>query len=164
MKKTVVLGCGNELMGDEGVGVHVARLLEAKLSGSAPNIRVIDGGTSPDFCHLLDGAEKLVIVDAVKGGCEPGTVYRFSPDQIVAEEAVATSVHQIGVLDNLKMMELTGNRPAETVIIGVEPARIELGLELSPGISERMSDFVRVVLEEIGLPFDEMQTTNEAKV
>jgi len=152
MKKTVVLGVGNELFKDEGVGVHIARILQTKHSLSSINVEVIDGGTSPDICHLVDGADKLVIVDAVKGGCEPGTIYRFTPDQIVAERGIVTSVHQMGILENLSLMEFIGSKPKETVIIGVEPGELEPGLELSPDLQERMPKIIQTVLGEISAP------------
>ncbi len=149
MKKTVVLGAGNELYKDEGVGVHVARILQTKLSPPKDDVEVIDGGTSPDIWHLIDGANKLVIVDAVRGGCEPGTIYRFTPQQIVAEKGVSTSLHQMGILENLSLMEFVGSKPQETVIIGVEPAELEPGLELSTKLQERMPKIIQVVLGEI---------------
>lgn len=152
MKKTVVLGAGNELLKDEGVGVHAIRILQAELPPSRTDIEVIDGGTYPDICHLVQGADKLVIVDAVKGGCAPGTIYRFNPDQMIAETGVTTSVHQMGLLESLKMMEFVGGKPKETVIIGIEPAEVDLGLELSRELQARMPKIIKSVLAEIGLP------------
>jgi len=152
MKRTVVLGTGNELLRDEGVGVHAIRILQSELPPSRTDIEVIDGGTSPDICHLIQGADKLVIVDAVKGGCAPGTIYRFNPDQIIAETGVTTSVHQMGILENLKMMEFVGGKPKEIVIIGIEPAEVDLGLELSRELQKRMPRIIETVLAEIGLP------------
>ena len=149
MKKTVVLGTGNELFRDEGVGVHVSRILQTKLSPSSGDIEVIDGGTSPDIWSLIDGADKLIIVDAVRGGCEPGTIYRFTPQQIVAERAIITSVHQMGILENLSLMELVGGKPKETIIIGVEPKELEPGLELSPELQRRLPKIIQTVLGEI---------------
>jgi len=134
------------------VGVHAIRILQAELPPSHSDIEVIDGGTSPDICHLIEGADKLVIVDAVKGGCDPGTIYRFNPDQTVAETGMTTSVHQMGILENLRMMEFLGGKPKETVIIGIEPAEVELGLELSRELQGRMPKIIETVLAEIGLP------------
>jgi hydrogenase maturation protease len=149
MKKTVVLGVGNELFKDEGVGVHAARIIQAKLPPSGSNVEVIDSGTSPDIWSLIDGADKLIIVDAVRGGCDPGTIYRFTPQQIVADRGIVTSVHQMGILENLSLMDLVGGKPRETVIIGVEPAELEPGLELSARLQERMPKIIQTVLGEI---------------
>lgn len=149
MKKTVVLGVGNELFKDEGVGVHAARILQTKLPPFGSDVEVIDGGTSPDIWSLIDGADKLIIVDAVRGGCEPGTIYRFTPQQIVADRGLVTSVHQMGILENLSLMELVGGKPKETVIVGVEPAELEPGLELSARLQQRMPKIIQTVLGEI---------------
>jgi hydrogenase maturation protease len=149
MTTTVILGAGNELMKDEGVGVHAIRTLHDELCDSRPDIKLIDAGTSPDFGHLIEGADKLVIVDAVEGGCEPGTIYRFTPQQIESESGLTTSFHQIGLLENLRMMELLGMKVAETVIIGVEPADVQLGLSLSPEIELQMPKIIQSVLDEI---------------
>jgi hydrogenase maturation protease len=154
MKKTVVLGTGNELFKDEGVGVHVARILQTKLPTSINDVEVIDSGTSPDIWSLIDGADKLIIVDAVRGGCEPGTIYRFTPQQIVAETGIITSVHQMGILENLSLIELVGSKPGETIIIGVEPKELEPGLELSPELQKRMPKIIQTVLEEISSPIE----------
>lgn len=149
MKKTVVLGVGNELFQDEGVGVHTVRILQTKLTPSNGEVKAIDSGTSPDIWPLIDGANKLIIVDAVRGGCEPGTIYRFTPQQIVADRGLITSVHQMGILENLSLMELVGGKPEETVIIGVEPAELEPGLELSAKLQARMPKIIQTVLGEI---------------
>jgi len=154
MKKTVVLGTGNELFKDEGVGVHVARILQTKLPPSSSDVEVIDGGTSPDIWSLIDGADKLIIIDAVRGGCEPGTIYRFTPQQIVADRGLITSVHQMGILENLSLIELVGSKPGETIIIGVEPKELEPGLELSPELQKGMPKIIQTVLEEISSPIE----------
>jgi hydrogenase maturation protease len=159
MKKILVLGTGNELFKDEGVGVHVARLLQTQLSLASSGVEIVDSGTSPEISHLLDNVEKLIIIDAVKGGCEPGAIYRFTPEQIVAEEEIKTSIHQMGILENLSVMRLTGCKPKETVIIGVEPKELELGLELSPLLQERMPKIIETVIGEIG-PLDISESLN----
>jgi hydrogenase maturation protease len=149
MRTTVILGAGNELMKDEGVGVHTIRILHNKLDNSRPDIKLMDVGTSSDFGHLIEGADKLVIVDAVEGSCEPGTIYRFTPQQIEFESRLTASIHQIGILENLRMLELMGTKIAETVIIGVEPAEVEAGLSLSPEIELQMPKIIESVLNEI---------------
>lgn len=163
MKKIVILGTGNELLKDEGIGVHVARILQTQHLLSGIGIEVIDGGTSPDIWYLLDEVDKLVIIDAVKGGCEPGTIYRFTPEQIVAEKGVVTSIHQMGILENLSLMGLAGCKPRETVIIGVEPFEVGAGLELSPKLNKRMSKIIETVLKEIGSHYIS-ESSNEARV
>ncbi|MDI6858656.1 MAG: HyaD/HybD family hydrogenase maturation endopeptidase [Dehalococcoidia bacterium] len=151
-KRVVIVGVGNVLLKDEGIGVHVARAIrEMGLASSDHEVQVIDGGTSPDALDAAEGADKLIIVDAAQGGGEPGTVYRFRPDDVSAEPRLLTSLHDLGLLDSLRMMELIGKQPRETVIIAVEPAEIAWGLELTPLLKEKLPEIVRRVIEEQSL-------------
>ena len=88
--------------------------------------------------------------DAARAGGEPGAIYRFQPGDLEDEAGAALSVHEIGVAQNLKLMSLSGNEPAETVIIGVEPKEIDWGTGLSPELEEKIPEIIAVVLEEIG--------------
>ena len=146
--RTVVLGVGNVLLKDEGVGIHVIHGLQDRPLST--NVDVIDGGTSPDVFYLLEEADKLIIIDAVVGGGAPGAVYRFQADDVTAEDSVFTSLHQMGLLESLTMMEHMGNKPKDVVIIGVEPKEVEWGLELSPELEQKMPQILSVVLQEIG--------------
>lgn len=151
--KVIVLGMGNLLLKDEGIGVHIAQAMQEMPSPEGIEMEVVDGGTLPDVVPL-EGVNKLVVVDAVKGGGEPGTIYRFHPDDIRTEYGLATSLHQVSLLENLWMMERFGYKPEEVIIIGVEPADIRLGLELSAGLQERISQIIDIVMNEVhaGLP------------
>ncbi len=141
---------GNLLLKDEGVGVHVIQALQdMPLEGHGETV-IIDGGTCPDFLDLLpEGAERLIIVDAVKGGGEPGSVYRFTPKDITFRRGIVTSVHQLGVAESLSMMEYLGVGPPSIVIIGVEPKQIDWGLEMSPELQERIPQITDLIKEEI---------------
>jgi hydrogenase maturation protease len=148
-KRTVIIGVGNVLLKDEGIGVHVARALqEMSLASSEEEVEVVDGGTSPDAFDSAEGADKLIIVDAACGGGEPGTIYRFAPDGLSEGPRLLTSLHDLGLLDSLRMMESVGNPPRDTVIIGVEPAEVDWGLELTPTLRRKLPDVVRLVVEE----------------
>jgi hydrogenase maturation protease len=145
-ERVVVYGAGNVLLGDEGVGVHVARALAGL---DLPlNIEVIDGGTSSDSLANLDPAAKLVIVDAMQAGGRPGTVYRLHPGDLAAESGVM-SLHEAGVLSSLRMMALLKNEPGEIIILGVQPAVIDWGMELSEDLRGKMPDIINAVLREI---------------
>jgi hydrogenase maturation protease len=148
-KRIVIVGVGNVLLKDEGVGVHVVRALqEMSLTSPKVEVEVVDGGTSPSAFDSAEGADKLIIVDAARCGGEPGTVYRFAPDEVSGEPKLLTSLHDLGLLDSLRMMECVGNPPRETVIIGVEPAEVDWGLELTPALRGKLPDVVRRVVEE----------------
>ena len=145
--KIVVLGLGNALLKDEGLGIHVIHALQ---HNSIPeDVEIIDGGTSPDIFHLIEDAHKLIVVDAARGGGEPGTIYRLTPDDIASQCALTLSTHDISLFYSLRLMESLGNSPKETVIIGVEPKEIALGLELSSELEQKVPSVIKVVLEEI---------------
>ena len=140
-----VLGIGNTLLRDEGIGCHVANALaEIPL----PDVEIIDAGTCPDVWQFIEDTDKLIIVDAVKGGGMPGQIYRFHLEDITLEQKPLLSMHDIGLVDNLILMQLRQNI-GETVIIGVEPKDINWGLELSPELQGKMSQIIDTVLSEL---------------
>jgi hydrogenase maturation protease len=144
-----VVGIGNVLLRDEGIGCHVAHALEEM---PLPGVEVIDGGTCPDVLQFLEDVDKLVIVDAVRGGGTPGQIYRFHPHDITLEQQPLLSLHDMSLMDNLKLMQLW--RPDsigidEAVIIGVEPGDIGWGLELSSKLQEKMPQIIDAILSEL---------------
>lgn len=149
LRRIAVLGVGNVLLEDEGVGIHIINALKDSLLPANVHLQIIDGGTSPNAFHLLERADKLIIIDAVRGGSGPGSVYRFRADDITPEDKNIVSLHQIGLFDNLEIMEYMGDRPKDVVIIGVEPKEMGWGLELSPELEIRVPHVVSIVLEEI---------------
>jgi hydrogenase maturation protease len=144
MEKFVV-GIGNVLLRDEGVGCHVVHALEGI---PLPNVRIIDGGTCPDVLQLVEDADKLVIVDAVKGGGIPGQIYRFHPEDITLERKPFLSLHDMSLIDSLKLIQLWHNI-GETVVLGIEPGELSWGLELSPQLQERLPQILDAILEEL---------------
>jgi hydrogenase maturation protease len=143
------MGVGNLLLRDEGVGVHLAQALMQRDFPGDIDLEVIDGGVSSDAFLTLGKVDKLIVVDAVVGGCEPGAVYRFNPNDVELEKEVEVSVHQWGLLEGLKMMELAGTRPGEVVIIGIEPKDVQWGMELSDEIASKIPEIQELVLSEI---------------
>jgi hydrogenase maturation protease len=140
-----VVGIGNVLLKDEGIGCHVAHALERV---PLPDVEIIDGGTCSDVLELLEDADKLVIVDAVKGGGMPGQIYRFRPEDITLEQKPVLSLHDTSLIDSLKLMQLWHNI-GDTVIIGVEPRELGWGLELSPELQEKMPQIIDAILGEL---------------
>jgi len=140
-----VLGIGNVLLRDEGIGCHVAHALEEI---PLPDVKIIDGGTCPDVLQFLEYTDKLVIVDAVKGGGTPGQIYRFHLKDITLEQKPFLSLHDVGLVDNLMLMQPWHNI-SEAVIIGVEPREINWGLELSPELQEKMPQIIDTILSEL---------------
>ena len=149
--KIVVLGMGNLLLKDEGIGVHVAHAMQEMTSPDNVELEVIDGGTLPDAPLSFEEVDKLIVVDAVQAGGEPGAIYRFGPEDIGLDDRILTSLHQISLLENLWLMERFSRKPKDVVIIGIEPEDMNWGLELSAKLQQRSPQIVKAVLEEVGL-------------
>ncbi|MHC4474147.1 MAG: HyaD/HybD family hydrogenase maturation endopeptidase [Planctomycetota bacterium] len=149
-KRIVVLGVGNLLLKDEGLGVHVVRRLTDMVL--PPHVEVMDGGTGGlDLLDYIEGRDKVVIVDTVKGGQPPGTIYRMTPEDMEEQPKSRLSLHEIDVADLLKVADMLGVKRPEIVIIGVEPKDMEsASLELSPEIEARVPRVIELVLKEIG--------------
>lgn len=146
-----MIGVGNLLLKDEGVGVHLIQALQKAPPTGKGDLMIIDGGTCPDAFQLLpEGIDRLIIVDAVRGGCAPGTIYRFTPQDRRFRTGRVTSLHQLGLAEGLHMMEHTGLMPRDVVIIGVEPKEIGWGLEMSPELQQRVPQIIDLVDKEIG--------------
>ncbi|HWR04725.1 MAG TPA: HyaD/HybD family hydrogenase maturation endopeptidase [Humidesulfovibrio sp.] len=148
-KRILVLGVGNILFTDEGIGVRAAEELE-RLYEFSDNVTVMDGGTLGT--RLMDpimNCDMLIVVDAVLGDGPAGSVYRLTGEDLRKSLAFKDSMHQTDLVDTLIMCEIVGNRP-EAVIIGMEPEDYHtMGLELSPISKERQEPLLGFVLEEI---------------
>lgn len=149
--KVVVLGVGNLIMGDEGVGVRCVQALEAARS-LPEHVRLIDGGTSTHaLLEQVEDLDLLLIVDAVAGRQAPGTVVSFEGDQIPSAFSNRLSPHQHGINDMLAQLALLDRSPKRVVLIGVQPERIELGLDLSPTVANALPALCARVLAAVAL-------------
>jgi hydrogenase maturation protease len=148
-KRILVLGVGNILLRDEGVGVRVAERLQAEYD-FPDNIQVLDGGTLG--MRLMDwimDADYLIVADAVRGGGTPGTIYRLTGEDVRKSLAFKDSMHQVDLIETLTCCEIAGSRP-ETVVVGVEPLDLSPWSDvLTPTLQARMDDMVAAVLQEI---------------
>jgi hydrogenase maturation protease len=148
-KKVIICGIGNTLLQDEGVGVHVVRELQ-KLP-LPPSVEVIEAGTMLlDFIFQMREARQVILVDAMRADGPPGSIYLMDArDLLQAQTVEPLSLHQMGVLQILKIMALEKD-PPPCLVIGIEPASLEWGLELSETIKEKMPEILKVVQDEIG--------------
>jgi hydrogenase maturation protease len=147
MDKILIVGIGNMLCRDEGVGVHVIEEMEdMELPG---HIELLDIGTSTlDLVSHLEGVKKLIAIDALKAGGPPGTIYRFMPEDLLPKEGSPISLHEIGLLESLDMAKKMG-REIETVIIGVEPKVLDWGVELSEEVKKKIPAIIETVQKEL---------------
>ncbi len=147
-EEIIILGVGNLLLKDEGIGIHVIKEMEKiKLP---PQVKLVDGATAGlGLLALIDKAKKIIIVDCVKGEEEPGTLYRLVPQELeISKELKRFSLHDISVLEVLAVGRQLGASP-EVVIIGVEPKEINWGLEPTSEIKEKIPKIIEAVLKEI---------------
>jgi len=146
-KKVIIIGIGNLILRDEGVGVHAVRALEDM---DLPHgVEVIDGGTATmELLPVFQEAGRIIVIDALRGGARPGTIYRLSPDDLMRETERPLSLHQVGLLEVLGMARQIGGDP-EVVIIGVEPKEISWGMELTPEVQARLPRVMDAVFEEL---------------
>lgn len=138
-----VLGIGNTIFRDEGVGVSVLPLLEEALAGFGERVEIIEGAT--DGIRLLgpvEDADGLVIIDAMNGGKAPGTVYRVERDDIPAYYGLKMSVHQLGFNEVLMAAKIRGRLPERMIMFGVQPASLELGIGLSGPVAAALPELV----------------------
>jgi hydrogenase maturation protease len=147
-KSILILGIGNILLKDEGIGVHVVRRL--KEMPLPENVEVLDGGTAGlELVDFMENRRKLIVIDAVKNGERPGTIYRLTEKNLKIKPKAIMSFHEIDFLDALYMSEVMKNRPKEVIVIGVEPKDMSDGLDLSPEIEERIPRIIEIVMEEL---------------
>ena len=148
-KKIVILGLGNILLKDEGVGVHVVNeILKKKVP---VNVEVIDGGTSGLDVLLSSGnIDRLFVIDALKSGSRPAAVHRLEPGDIAAPGGDRISMHQVGLPDALESAKKLGIRIGKVVIFGVEPGDVGPGTEMTPELKEKAPDIAEMVLKEAG--------------
>jgi len=149
MSKTLILGIGNFLLKDEGVGVHFAeRLL---VDGIPDNVIVEDGATGGiDLLYLMEGYEKAIIIDAMDFMATPGTVKKVSLNEIKNRKShLSVSLHGISFFDIIEIAkELSLDLP-EIKIIGIQPGDISQGVNLTPEIDAAYAEVKRLVFEEI---------------
>ena len=147
--KTLILGVGNLLLSDEGVGLRVVERL-ATTYDLPEGVRILDGGTlGLDLLYYLEGVENLLIVDAVEMGKEPGTLLRLEGDEVPSFLSIKMSPHQIGIPDMLFAARLKDLYPRNVVLWGVQPAVLDTGLELSSPVAAQVNVLVDKVVEQL---------------
>ena len=147
MPNIAVLGIGNILLKDDGVGVEAANQLAAM--PWPEKVSVIDAGTA--ILSLLDvflKNDRIVVIDALTGGQPPGTIYRLTPEELGVWRTGQLSLHDVQVLDIVKMAALFDRHP-EVIIYGIEPFEVELELGLSGPMTGRLPELVKLVKLEV---------------
>lgn len=158
VRPVLVLGLGNPLVGDDGVGAAVLEALETHYL-IPPALHLVDGGTMG--LYLIDRVsryERLLVVDCVDLEEPPGTVVRIEGEDVISAFRTRISPHVEGVNDLLTALTLMGKRPKEVVVVGMVPRRLEVGVGLSEEVRrglKKMLDLVRSILAQWGVPLGE---------
>ena len=150
MKKLLVLGVGNTLLMDEGIGVHaIYEFWKEKENWDETLVDFVDGGTfTQDIFYLFEEYENILVLDVVRAGQPPGTIYSLEENHLRKEEKQMLSLHDIDLLDSLGMAQMRGHRPYLRVI-GIEPKRIDWGTELTQELAKTFPSFLQVARQHI---------------
>lgn len=147
--EVLVLGIGNLVMSDDGVGVRVVQMLQSGYRFPA-NVEIVDGGTlGLDLLPMLEGKSHLIMVDAVEAGKPPGTLVRLSGAELPIALETRISPHQMGLKDLLAVARLLGHVPGEMVLIGVQPASIQMDCDLTAEVARQVDPMTCAVLKEL---------------
>lgn len=150
--KILILGVGNVLLADEGVGVHAIRRLTAEYD-FPPNVKLVDGGTlGVSLMEFIQDCDYLIVIDAVRGGHGPGSVYRLEEEGLRKSLGMSDSMHQIDLVDTLIMCDLAVGKRPRAVVFGMEPKEIPmdaLNPELSAEGKASQEKLCKAVVEEV---------------
>lgn len=148
-QKITILGIGNTLFADEGVGIYLLPLLEEALK-EVENIEIIEGLT--DGMKLLgpiEDAENLIIIDAINAGKVPGTIITLVGDEIPAYFGIKMSVHQMGFQEVLFAAKMRERYPEQIVMFGMQPTSLQLGVGLTETNQNKLPELAKVVLDQV---------------
>jgi len=151
----LILGVGNILLSDEGVGCRTVEELEQRYQFPEA-VRLLDGGTAGmELIGAISEADHLILIDALAAGRPPGTVVRVEGEDVPATFQTRISPHQLGISDVLAAATITGDLPASMVLFGIEPESMATGLALSAVVRAGLEKIIKAVVEELtglGLP------------
>jgi len=146
--ETVVIGIGNPLMGDDGIGLAALQRIQAW--EFEPFVERVDGGTwGMNLLQFIEEARRLLVLDAIEAGLDPGALVTLEGDEIPRFLSTKLSPHQIDLREVLALAELRGTLPEEIVAIGLQPGRVEMSERLSPEVEARLDDVVESCVERL---------------
>lgn len=161
--RILVIGMGNVLMRDEGIGVRAVEELESRYL-LPDGVRVVDGGTTGmELLEPMRNADCLIVADAVNADRPPGTLVRIANDEIRAFFQTKLSNHQLGLSDLLALLAFKGETPRHVTIIGMVPHVLENRLGLSAPAAEGLDAMVEMLVDElarvgiVAMPRDEVR-------
>jgi hydrogenase maturation protease len=161
-KNILILGVGNLLLTDEGAGVHAVNYLQEHYE-IPPGVVVLDGGTAGmELLSFIIQCNYLILLDAINADAAPGTLVRLDDEHVPQFFATKMSPHQIGLTDILAAAALSGGTPPRIILLGVQPASFELGMDLSPVVAPIIPQMIAIVLDELRQLGIELQRKGDA--
>ncbi len=143
-ERKVVLGLGNTILRDEGLGIHAMQALQAHLGADAVGIEFVDGGVlGMNLLPLVEDCRYLLLLDAINAELPPGTVVEMEREAIPLYGGVKLSEHQLTFQEVLGLARLRDTLPPYVHLIGIQPQAMEVGLELTPVVAEKLTEVVR---------------------
>lgn len=140
MKKVLVLGIGNRLMMDDGIGVYIVEELSKRKQDN--NTLYVVGETDVNFCmQCMEGMLSVIIIDAAYFGNDPGSIYTIPVNKVLQGSLNMFSQHEFDLLRQLK----TKGKAVEGMFIGIEPKEIAYGLQLSDALKDKFEDIINIV-------------------
>ncbi|MEW6108762.1 MAG: HyaD/HybD family hydrogenase maturation endopeptidase [Nitrospirota bacterium] len=147
--KTALLGIGNILLRDEGIGVRAVEAIRERYE-LPETVEVIDGGTMGlDLLPFIEDKKRVIIIDAVNAGKAPGTIIQIEGEDIPKFLALKMSVHQIGLPDMLSAAKMMGIMPKELCLIGIQPKTMDTGLSFSDEIENSFEPLIEAVMDRL---------------
>lgn len=149
LSRYLLVGLGNILMSDDGIGVHVVRAVQTR-DRLGPLVTALDAGTTMrSLIHVLGGRRKVVIVDCARMGLKAGQVRRFTPDDVSSVKHMSHhSMHEGDLLEVLELGRITGNGADHVVILGIQPEYVGAGEKLSAALQAQLDDYAGIVESE----------------
>ncbi len=145
----LVLGVGNILLTDEGIGVRVVEALEQRYR-IPEGVEVVDGGTAGmELLETMAGRDQVIIVDAVNTGADPGTLVELRGEAVPALFRNRISPHQLGISDLLGVLAVTGELPKQMTLFGVVPWCLDTGISLSEAMTGKLEQLLELTLSEL---------------
>lgn len=147
--EVIVVGLGNPLMGDDGIGLCALRQLESEWTFDG-STQLVDGGTwGLNLLPALEGSRSLLFLDAIRSGRAPGSLVELRGDAIPRQLATKLSPHEVDLRELLAVMQLRGTLPANVSAIGVEPDIVEMHDGLSAAVRSRIRDVVSLAVDRL---------------
>lgn len=149
MDKIIVLGIGNVLLADEGIGVFAVKVLEECFEFPS-SVELVDGGVgSFQLLPYIEKAKKLLVIDAISQGSPPGTLHKFTKETLPKQVLEKLSIHEVSFLDILTLAEMRGFFPEELVVLGLEPANLEMNYGFSDPVKHNFIRLIESVLLQL---------------